>query len=93
MMGGGVWTTPACLGGHNGPVSDVEYVDGGTQPHLVRLATRCPGRSSVSQFFKRIAWEPALTRESGWSRGGEPSEGPASGQAHRASLTAWSKRE
>jgi hypothetical protein len=62
MMGGGVWTTPACLGGHNGPVSDVESVDGGTQPPLVRLATRCPGRSSVSQFFKRIARQPALTR-------------------------------
>lgn len=64
MMGGGVWTTPACLGGHNGLVSDVESVDGGTQPPLVRLATRS-SRSVVSQSVFQTNWQPALTRESG----------------------------
>lgn len=87
-----MWATPVCLGGHDGPLSDVESVDD-RRLRLVRPShvSRSSGRQSVSLSNELAA--RVETRVRGGRGVAEPSEGPASDHAQRASLTAWSKRE
>jgi hypothetical protein len=87
-----VWATPVCLGGHDGPLSDVESVVWTTGASCAsKPRVQVAGRQSVS-FSNELAAR-VETRVRGGRGVAEPSEGPASDHAQRASLTAWSKRE
>ena len=54
MMGGGVWTTSACLGGPESQwaVSDVESVDGGTFVPSRLLCVRQHQKAKVELWVK-----------------------------------------